>query len=65
MRRCILCGSKAEIITSEDVIISKYVKGYKVICSKIGCSNETDWFSSEEQAISTWQDANKKSKVVV
>ena len=60
MRRCKLCGGKAEIITSEDVIINKYVKGYKVICSGIGCQNETEWFRSEAQAISNWQDNNKK-----
>ena len=35
MRKCIICGNKAELITSEDVIINKYVKGYKVICSGI------------------------------
>lgn len=60
MRRCKLCGGKAEIITSEDVIINKYVKGYKIICSGIGCQNETEWFGSEAQAISNWQDNNKK-----
>lgn len=62
MRKCKVCGSKAEIITSEDVIINKYVKGYKVICSNLGCSNETDWCSSEASAISDWQDSNKKIK---
>ena len=62
MRRCALCGGKAEIITSEDVIINKYVVGYKVICSEIGCPNETSWLKSEELAISAWQDANRKSK---
>ena len=63
MRRCCLCGGKAEIITSEDVIINKYVKGYKAICTNFGCPNETDWFSTEEQALSSWQDANKKIRV--
>ena len=58
MRRCELCGSKAEIITSDGIIISKYPQGYKVVCSRIGCNNETDWYGSEEQAISAWQDAN-------
>ena len=61
MRKCKLCGSKAEVITSEDVIINKYVKGYKVICSKIGCPNKTDWYGSEAQAVSVWQDENKKT----
>ena len=60
MRRCKSCGGKAEIITSEDVIINRYVTGYKVICSAIGCPNETDWFGSEAQAVSAWQDNNKK-----
>ena len=60
MRKCNLCGSKAEIITSEDVIINKYVKGYKVICSNIGCQNSTAWFGSGEQAISAWDDQNQK-----
>lgn len=60
MRKCNICGGKAEIITSEDVIINKYVKGYKVICSNIGCQNSTDWFGTEAQAISSWQDNNKK-----
>jgi len=64
LRKCKLCGGKAEIITSEDVIINKYVKGYKVICSVIGCPNGTDWFGTEEQAISAWQDSNRKSKSV-
>lgn len=63
MRKCKECGSKAEIITSEDVIINQYVKGYKVICSNLGCQNETEWFGSEAQAVSVWQDANKKIKV--
>lgn len=61
MRKCCLCGSKAEIITSEDVIINKYVYGYKIICSNLGCSNCTDWYNSEESAVSAWQDCNKKS----
>ena len=60
MRKCVICGSKAELITSEDVIINKYVKGYKVICSGIGCNNETDWYATEKSAISAWQDSNKK-----
>ena len=60
MRRCKICGGKAEIITSDDMIINKYVKGYKVICSTIGCSNGTEWYGTEEQAISSWQDNNKK-----
>lgn len=60
MRRCKLCGGKAEIITSEDVIINKYVKGYKVICSKIGCKNGTAWFDTEDRAVTAWQEANKK-----
>jgi hypothetical protein len=60
MRKCKLCGSKAEIITSEDVIINKYVKGYKVICSNLACPNETNWYGNEEQAISEWQDTNRK-----
>lgn len=64
MRRCKVCGGKAEIITSEDMIINKYVKGYKVICSVIGCSNETEWYGTEEQAVTAWQDSNKKSKSV-
>lgn len=59
MRKCKLCGGKAEIITSEDVIINKYVKGYKVICSRIGCQNGTTWFDTEEHAITAWQDSNK------
>lgn len=61
MRKCKVCGGKAEIITSEEVIIRKYVKGYRVICSNLGCKNETDWYGSEEKAISVWQDLNKKS----
>ena len=61
MRRCKLCGKKAEIITSEDLIINKYTTGYKVICSTIGCQNETAWYGTEEQAISAWQDSNKKT----
>lgn len=61
MRRCKLCGKKAEIITSEDVIINKYVKGYKVICSNLVCSNETAWWGTEEHAISEWQELNKKT----
>ena len=62
MRKCKLCGSKAEIITSEEVIINKYSTGYKVICSAIGCKNETEWYDTEERAVSAWQDANKKIK---
>ena len=61
MRRCKLCGGKAELITSEDAIINKYVTGYKVLCSAIGCQNETEWFGTEAQAISAWQDQNKKN----
>lgn len=64
MRRCSLCGSKAELINSEEVIINKYVRGYKVICSNIGCKNSTDWFNSEELAISSWQVLNKKTMKV-
>lgn len=64
MRKCKLCGGKAEIITSEDMIINKYVKGYKVICSNLGCQNETEWFGSEEQAVTNWQDSNKKTRVM-
>lgn len=60
MRKCKFCGSKAEIITSEDIIINKYVKGYKVICSNLGCNNETEWFGQEQQAITVWQAQNKK-----
>jgi len=63
MRKCSLCGCKAEIITSEDVIINKYVKGYKVICSNIGCQNSTDWYGTADQAVSSWQDSNKKIKI--
>ena len=62
MRKCKLCGSKAEIITSEDVIINKYSEGFKVICSSLGCKNETEWFDTEERAVSAWQDFNKKIK---
>lgn len=58
MKKCKLCGGKAEIITSEGITISKYAKGYKVICSRIGCNNETDWVKTEAQAISEWQDSN-------
>lgn len=61
MRKCKLCGSKAEIITSEDVIINKFTIGYKVICSNLICKNETDWYGTIEQAISVWQDTNKKT----
>ena len=60
MRRCKVCGSKAEIIDSKDVVINRYVSGFKVICSNIGCPNDTGWFGSEAQAISAWQDLNKK-----
>lgn len=59
MRKCCLCGSKAELFSSEDVIINKYVVGYAVMCSNIGCPNKTEWFSNEYQAISAWQDLNK------
>ena len=59
MRKCRYCGSSAELITSEDMIISKYVVGYKVICQNFSCSNSTEWFATEQQAISAWQDANK------
>lgn len=62
MRRCKVCGGKAEIITSEDIIINKYVKGYKVICSIIGCTNGTSWYGDEAQAITAWQESNIKSK---
>jgi len=61
MRKCKLCGSKAEIITSEGIVIHKYMLGYKVICSNIGCTNSTAWYGTEEQAISEWQDTNKKT----
>ncbi len=60
MRRCCKCGGKAEIISSAGVLINDCVRGYKVICSNIGCSNSTEWTSSEYDAISLWQDANKK-----
>lgn len=60
MRKCKLCGGKAEILTSEDIIINKCVSGYTVVCSNIGCPNRTDWFNNEYQAISAWQDANIK-----
>lgn len=63
MRRCKLCGSKAEIITSEDVIINKYVTGYRVICSNLGCQNSTEWCETEEQAVTNWQDANKDKTI--
>ena len=59
MRKCKLCGSEAEIITSEDAIINKFVVGYKVICSNLGCPNATEWYGDEAQAISAWQDTNK------
>jgi len=62
MRRCKICGGKAEIIDSKDVVINRYASGYKVICSNIGCNNMTDWYRSEAQAISTWQDANEDKK---
>ena len=58
MRKCRLCGGKAEIITSEGITIPKYAKGYKVICSNIGCNNSTNWERTEELAISAWQDGN-------
>ena len=60
MRKCRLCGGKAEIIISEDMVTKKFVTGYKVICSDIGCQNATEWYGTESQAISAWQDANKK-----
>ena len=63
MRKCKICGKKAELISSEDVIINRYAKGYKVICSGVGCLNSTEWYGSEAQAISAWQDANKKQPV--
>ena len=59
MRKCKLCGSSAELITSEDMIISKYVTGYKVICQNFSCPNGTSWYATEQQAISAWQDNNK------
>lgn len=62
MRKCKLCGGKAELITSEDMIINKYVQGYKVICSAVGCLNCTDWYGTEAQAISAWQESNKKPR---
>jgi hypothetical protein len=46
---------------SHERFINKYVKGYKVICSNLACENKTDWFGTEEQAISVWQDSNKKT----
>lgn len=58
MLHCALCGKEAEIITSEDVIIRKYVMGYKIICSNIGCFNATDWYVSPEKAISAWESIN-------
>jgi hypothetical protein len=61
MRRCCVCGGKAEIIPSMDAIINSCSSGYKVICSNIGCTNATDWYSSEYQAISAWQDSNIKT----
>ena len=61
MRKCKLCGGKAELITSEDMIINKYVQGYKVICSAVGCLNSTDWYETDAQAISAWQELNKKT----
>lgn len=65
MRRCKLCGSKAELITSNGVTIPKYAIGYKVICSGIGCPNATDWSKTEEIAISTWQDINMIQKKAI
>ena len=59
MRKCKLCGGKAEIIHSEDLVTTKYVTGYKVICTNLGCKNSTLWYGSEKQAISDWQDSNK------
>lgn len=60
MRRCKICGGKAELIDSKDAVIHRYVSGFKVICSSIGCKNMTDWYGSESQAISAWQDMNKE-----
>jgi hypothetical protein len=54
-----MCGSKAELISSEDIIINDFTKGYKIICSNIGCPNDSGWFKTEYQAISAWQDKNK------
>ena len=62
MRKCKLCGSRAELIDSKDVVINRYVSGFKVICSNLGCKNATIWYGSESQAISAWQEANKESK---
>lgn len=59
MRKCKLCGCKAETITSEDVVINKYVKGYKIICTNLSCHNSTDWYATPSQAISDWQDRNR------
>ena len=59
LRKCKMCGSPAELITSEDMIINKYVTGYKVICQNFSCRNGTDWYATEKQAISEWQDNNK------
>jgi hypothetical protein len=59
MRKCKLCGGKAELIASKDMIIHDYALGYKVICSRIGCKNSTQWYPTEAQAISSWQDSNK------
>ena len=61
MKKCKVCNSKGEILTSEDLVINKYVKGYKVICTNLGCKNCTDWYGSGEQAISAWDDLNKKN----
>lgn len=65
MRRCCMCGSKAEVITSQNLIINKYTLGYKVICSNIGCPNKTDWFETEARAITAWQDNNKKVAQII
>jgi len=62
MRKCKLCGARAELIDSKDVVINRYVSGFKVICSNLACKNTTDWYGSEAQAISAWQDANKETK---
>ena len=64
MRKCKLCGGNAELITSEDMIINKYVTGYKVICRNFGCKNETEWYGTAKQAISSWQDTNNVSKCI-
>ena len=60
MRKCKLCGNKGELITSEDLVIRYYVEGHKVICTNLGCKNCTDWYGSATQAISAWDELNKK-----